>query len=156
MNYHTKWTKFIIKKISVFFKKKSLLAPAVSFIFSTWFLSYKFSVSIREQTGQSAINEPPGKNFVYPFCSMFSSFIYCIIFRLCSADRMIDFLLAFPHSLSFVTSIGFTKIIEFLCITLLLDKEIIPILEKKGRWWLTWVYSTYFSCITLVPNSTIY
>lgn len=40
-------------------------------------------------------------------------------------DRMIDFFPAFPHCLSFVTSMGFTKIIEFLCIILLLDKEII-------------------------------
>jgi len=56
---------------------------------------------------------------------MFSSFIYCTIVRLCSEDRMIDFFPAFPRCLSFLTSMGFTKVIEFLDIILLLDKELI-------------------------------
>lgn len=46
---------------------------------------------------------------------------------------MIDFFPAFPHCFFFVASMGFTRIIEFLCIAFLLDKEITALREGEGE-----------------------
>lgn len=87
----------------------------------------------REHTEKSVSDEQKDNTLGFLFYSIFSSFIHCTIFKLRSEDRMIDFFPGFPHCFSFVASMGFTMIIEFLCLAFLLDKEITIFRKGEGE-----------------------